>query len=177
MATFNPDTKIWAGEKVPYSFARDATIGSELLKRLKETADRILIINHDDDTSLSCEEARKASIRVSQSLTKLGYKQGDVFGIICRNGKDLVPLLYGSLLIGAPINPLDVGFKKDDVKQMFQQTKPKLVFCDVDVYETTKMALSELESDAPIITLRERIDGVSYFQDLLSPTGNEDHFE
>lgn len=177
MATFNPETKIWEGLKVSYTFARDATIGAEILKKLAETPDRKLNVCHDNGVATTCEETRIASIRVAQNLIRLGFKQGDVFGFICRNGSDLTPALYGSILIGAPVNPLDIGFRKDDIMHMFKQTQPKLVFCDGDVYETTKMALNELQNDAYIITLREKIDGVSHINELLAPTGSEDHFE
>lgn len=177
MATFNSETKIWNGPKVEYNFAPDTSIGVELLKKLAVTPDRVLHICHDDGISMTCEETRIASIRVAQNLTKLGFKSGDVFGFICRNGSKLPATIYGSIYIGTPINPLDVAFKKDDIKHMFGQTKPKLVFCDADVYETTKLALDELENDATVITLREKIDGVMNIEELLAPTGIEDSFE
>lgn len=176
MATFDSETKIWAGPKVPYEFASDTSIGAELLKNLALTPERVLHISHDEGMSMTCEETRLASIRVAQNLTKLGFKRGDIFGFICRNGLKLPPTLYGSILIGAPINPLDAGFKKDDIKHMFKQTKPKLVFCDADVYETAKSALNELDNDAMFITLGNEIDGVSYVEELFAPTGSEDSF-
>lgn len=173
MATFNAETKVWEGPKVPYSFAAETSIGAELLKKLAETPERVLHISHDDGISMTCEETRSASIRVAQNLTKLGLKKGDVIGFICRNGLNLVPALYGSILIGAPVNPLDAAFKKDGIRHMFAQTKPKLVFCDADVYDTTRIALAELESAAIVITLRSKIDGVPYVEDLLASTGSE----
>lgn len=177
MATFNSETKIWEGPKVPYDFAADTSIGAEILKALAKTPERVLHVCHDDGISMTCEETRVAAIRVAQNLTRLGFQRGDVFGFICRNGSDLTPALYGSMLIGAPVNPLDAGFMKDDIKHMFAQTKPKLVFCDGDVYETTKLALDELSNSAMIITLRDKIDGVSHVQELFAPTGNEDSFQ
>lgn len=177
MATFNSETKIWEGPKAEYNFAPDTSIGAELLKKLAETPDRVLHVCHDDEISMTCEETRIASIRVAQNLTNLGFKQGDVFGFICRNGSKLPATIYGSIYIGAPINPLDVAFKKDDIKHMFGQTKPKLVFCDGDVYDTVKLALDELKNKAMIITFRNQIDGVSYIEELFSPTGKEDSFE
>jgi 4-coumarate--CoA ligase len=176
MATFNSETKIWEGPKVEYDFAPDTSVGTELLKKLAETPERILHICHDDRISMTCEETRIASIRVAQNLTKLGFKKGDVFGFINSNSSKLPATIYGSLYIGAPINPLDVAFKKDDIKHIFGQTKPKLVFCDADFYEKVKMALSELENDATIITFHEKIDGVMNIQELFKETGNEDNF-
>lgn len=176
MANFNMETKIWEGPKVAYEFDLLTSVGAEVLKKLAETPDRVLHICHDDDVTKTCEETRIASIRVAQHLTKLGFKQGDVIGFICRNGSNLTAALYGCILIGTPVNPLDVGFKKDDIKHMFAQTKPKLVFCDADVYQTTRDALNELENDATIVTLREKVDDSSFIEDLLAPTGSEDSF-
>lgn len=175
-SVFNKDLKIWEGPKEPYDFDSDTSIGVELLKSLKATPERILHICHDDDSSMTCEQTRLASIRIAQNLTNLGFKQGDVFGFICRNGTQLPAAIYSAILIGAPINPLDVAFKKEDIVQMFTQTQPKLIFCDSDVYEKTKLALNELENKATIITLRDKIDGVSHIEDLLISTGNEHEF-
>lgn len=176
MATFDSETKIWGGPTVAYRFASDTTIGAELLKKLDETPERVLHVCHDDGVAMTCEATKLAAIRVAQNLTRLGFKQGDVFGFICRNSTNLPPTLYGSILIGAPINPLDAGFKKDDIKQIFAQTKPKLVFCDADVYETIRASLSELENDATIVTMREKVDGAMFVEELLVATGSEETF-
>lgn len=173
---FDIETKIWAGPNLPYDFAPDTTIGAEILKSLSATPDRILHVCDDDGFSMSCKNTRLAAIRIAQNLSKHGFKPGDVAGFICRNSTQLPPAIYACLLIGSPINPLDVAFKKEDIVQMFTQTKPKLVFCDADVYETVKLALSELENNAMIVTLRDRIDGVRHVEELLSPTGSEHEF-
>jgi 4-coumarate--CoA ligase len=173
---FNKETKVWEGPKVPYEFDSATSIGAELLKSLELTPERVLHICHDDDSSMTCEQTKISSIRISQNLMKLGFKRDDVFGFICRNSTQLPAAIYGSILIGAPINPLDVAFKKEDIVQMFTQTQPKLVFCDADVYEKTKLALDELENKPKIVTLRDKIDGVSYIEDLLATTGNEHEF-
>lgn len=176
MAQFNSETKVWEGPKVDYKFAPDTSIGSEILKSLSSTPDRVLHLCSDDETSMTCAETRIAAIRIAQNLTRLGFKQNDVSGFICRNSSQLPAAMYAAILIGSPINPLDVAFKKEDIAQMFAQTEPKLVFCDADVYDTVKCALAELENDAVIITLRDRIDGVRYVEELLIATGNEHEF-
>lgn len=177
MATYNSETKVWEGQHIPYKFNQRTSIGAELVKKLSETPERILNICHDDETSMTCHETKIASIRVAQNLTKLGYVKGDVFGFLCSNSTFLPAVMYGSLMIGAPINPLDIGFKRDDIKHMFEQSLPKLVFCDSDVYETVKLSLDDMGSKAAIITLREPINGVTFVDEILTATGNEDSFE
>lgn len=177
MATFDSDTKVWEGLNIPYTFTHDTSIGAEILKKLEETPERVLNICHDDETSMTCNETRLSSIRIAQNITRLGFQQGDVVGIMCSNSTFLPSVVYGCLSIGLPINPLDTGFKKDDVKHIFEQTKPKLVICDSDVYETVKLSLDEMGNDATIITMREPINGVTYIDELLSATEVEDLFE
>lgn len=173
---FNPETKVWDGPRVSYDFASDTSIGSEILKSFSQTPDRILHLCDDDGIEMTCEMTRQSSVRIAQSLMNLGFKPGDVSGFICRNGTQLPSAIYACILIGSPINPLDVAFKKEDIVQMFAQTEPKLVFCDADVYATVKLALNELENEAMIITLRDRIDGAKHIEEFLSSTGNEHEF-
>lgn len=176
-ATFNSETKTWEGPKVSNDFAFDTSIGAEVLKKLAETPERTLHICHDTGVAMTCSETRVAAIRVAQNLTKLGFKRGDMIGFICRNSIELPQTIYGSILIGAPINLLDASFKRDDITHMFKQTKPKLVFCDADVYEETKISLNEIANDATIITLRGKVEGVRSIEDLLIPTSDEDSYE
>jgi acyl-coenzyme A synthetase/AMP-(fatty) acid ligase len=177
MATFSAETKIWEGPNSAYIFEHNTSIGKELLQKLSETPERVLNICHDDETSMTCHETKLASIRVAQNLQQLGYKKGDVFGFMCSNSTYLPAVLYGSLMIGAVVNPLDIGFKKDDIKHMYEITNPKLVLCDSNVYETVKLSLDEMQNKAKIITLRESISGVTFVDELLKSTGCEDLFE
>jgi 4-coumarate--CoA ligase len=177
MATFNSELCVWDGPKVPYAYNYNTSIGAEILNKLSETPERILHLCHDDDTSMTCHETKLASIRIAQNLTKLGYKSGDVIGFLCNNSTFLPAALYGSLMIGAVVNPLDVGFKKDDIKHIFEQTAPKLIFCDHNVYDTVKISIDEMNNNALIVTLREPINGAKHINELLATTGNEDSFE
>lgn len=177
MATFDSSSKTWEGPKIPHPFSHHTSIGAEILKKLAETPERILDICYDDETSMTCEETRITTIRIAQNLIALGIKKSDVIGFICNNSTYLPALIYACMTIGAVINPLDVGFKKDDIKHLFEQTTPKLVFCDSDVFETVQLSLDEIKNDALIITLRESVVGVRFINELLNETGKEEFFE
>lgn len=175
MSKFNLDSKIWEGMKVPYPM--DTFFGEAILKKLKETSSRVCQINVDDDYELTCDELRIKSVRVAQNLTKLEIRSGDVVGIICRHTHELTMLLYGCVLIGAPVNPLDLSFTKNDIKHMFGQTKPKLVVCDSDQVAKVREALIELDNDARIYSIpygesKQELK----FSELLTPTGREEEF-
>lgn len=150
-------------------------MGEEILRHLKETPARVAQICHETNYELTCDDLRISSVRVAQNLMKLGIGSGDVVGVICRNSNEVTFLVTGCILIGAPINPLDVTFNKDDIKRLFGQTLPKLVVCDLDTQKVAKEALSELKNDCKIIVID--VEGESStFDDLLEPTGNEEEF-
>lgn len=174
--SFNSRTKIWTGDAAGYRHSLDTYIGEKLLESLDETPERTLQINHDEGGKLTCSEAKMSSIRVAQNLTRLGIKEDDVIGFICRNSGNVMPLIYGCTLIGAPVNPLHVSLPKESIKNMFSKTKPKLVFVDHDLFETTKEALREIKNNAMIFTLQKKIPVVPFVTELLVPTGSEARF-
>ena len=175
-ATYDRETKVWTGTIGSYKFPMDVFIGEQLLTALDKTPDRVIQINHEEKTELLCKDLKVSSIRVAQNLQKLGIQPDDIVGFICQNSHHVNALVYGCVLIGAVINPLHVSFTKDGIKQMFSQTKPKLVICDSKVYETTREALNELGNEAKIFTLLREIPGVSHVDELLATTGIESEF-
>lgn len=178
MAEFNRQTKLWESKKIPYPFTMDTYFGEIVLKKLNENPSRVLQVSADDNRQLTCEELRVKSIRLAQNLTALGIKSSDVVGIICRHTHEVTIALYGCILIGAPVNPSDLSFTKNDIKHMFEQTKPKLVICDSDQVSKVREALSELRNDAKVysISYGESSEDFLSFNELIEPTGSEDNF-
>lgn len=175
--TYNSRTKIWTGNTGEYKLSLDIYYGEKLLEALDETPDRVIQINHEETGQWTCSEVKMASIRIAQNLQRLGIKSDDVIGFVCRNSGNILPLIYGCSLIGAPVNALHVSFPLDKIKEMFSKTKPKLVFCDHDLFERTKQALHEIRNNAMIFTVIKKIPVVPYVNELLVPTGSEYHFK
>lgn len=150
-------------------------MGEEILRNLKETPDRVAQICHETNYAMTCDELRISSVRVAQNLMKLGIGSNDVVGVMCRNSNEVTFLITGCVIIGAPFNPLDTTFNKDDIKHLFSQTLPKLVVCDLDIEKVAQEALRELENDCKVIVID--VEGESStFNDLLEPTGTEEEF-
>ncbi|KAL7018233.1 hypothetical protein ACKWTF_010682 [Chironomus riparius] len=177
MGTFNPNSKIWTNTVNSYSYPLDLFYGEKLLCALDETPDRVLQINHEEGTSHTCEEIKIASIRVAQNLQRLGIETDNVIGFICRNSSTVISLVLGCVLIGAPVNPVHITFSKSKIQEIFEQTKPVLVFCDFDVLEITRNALKEINSNAMIYTLLKKVQAVPFINELLIPTGSEYHYK
>jgi 4-coumarate--CoA ligase len=176
IAKFDQITKVWKGPFGQYPYSMDTYIGDLLIKAFDENPDKIIQINHDEGTEWIARDLKLASIGVAQNYIKMGLKEDDVIGFNVRNSQDIYPLLIACNFVGVMANPLHVSFTKDGIKQMFNQTKPKVVFCDSDVYDAMKEALKELENDAKIFTMLGEVSGVSSYKELLTPTGIESDF-
>lgn len=92
------------------------------------------------------------TIRAALNLQSLGYEKGDIFGIIARNSHYVAPIAFASICIGCPINPLDPSFSRTELMHMLSITKPKAVFCDVDIHDLVRECLDGLQNDAKIFT-------------------------
>lgn len=176
MSSYDSVNKVWKGPKFPYPYAKDVYFGEELLKVLCKSPESIMFINHEENYSMTRGEARELSINVARNLIKLGIKPDDVVGVICRNSKYVPVVLYGCIIVGAPINPLDVSFGKDDIKHMFKLTKPKIVFCDHDMYQVTKEVLNEMHNDAKVFTLLGEVPDVAFVEEIAKYSGDDSTF-
>lgn len=177
MTSFDEVNRVWKGPSVDYPRPLNNYFGEELLEALIESPESILEISHEEDYAMTRKETRELTINVARNLVKLNIKSNDVVGVICRNSKYLPVILYGCIVIGAPINPLDNSFDGQHIKHIFGQTKPKLVFCDDEVYQATKAIMDELENDAKIFTLRRKIAGVPFITELLQSSEEESEFK
>jgi 4-coumarate--CoA ligase len=177
MASYNVQEKVWEGIKFPYRFPMDTFMGEEILRRLKEAPERVAQVVLETNKEVTYEELRISSVRIAQNLMKIGITHDDVVGVICKTSNEMSFFLTACVLIGAPMNPLDLSFTKDDIKHLFGQTQPKLVICDIEAFDKTREALKELELAAKIfVTSDAKIDGAGNLIDLMTPTGNEDDF-
>lgn len=177
MAKFIEESKTWETIKLQYPYALNVYMGEHILKKLKETPDRVAQIYHEENFVLTCNELRVSSVRVAQNLMKLGIQPDDVVGVICKNSSQVAFLVTACILIGAPINPLDLSFLVGDIKHLFGQTQPKIIVCDTEIVERVEEALRGLKSDVKVfVTGTEKVKGTSSFLDLLAPTGDVENF-
>lgn len=172
---FNSKTKVWSGPDLQYPFSLDTFMGEEILKSLDKTPERIIRINADDGSQITCNEMKLNSIRIAKALIKMNIKSDDdIVGFVVHQSTHFLPVLYGSIIAGAPFNT--VIFEKDEIVPIFEKTRPKIVFCDVPTYQLTKECLAEIGIDSPIYTMDSKIPSVPFVEDLLLPTNDEESF-
>lgn len=174
--TYDAENKLWKGFDSPYPFEEGVFLGEKIFDNLKKNPEKVIQIFHDEDEYLTAAEFLTSVIRVSQNLTSMGMQSRDVAGVACLNSNNTVILINACIMLGIPPNPIDVSFTVEDISHMFQQTRPKIVVCDYDIYVKVKCALKTIKNDATIITIG-KVDGAKSFDELLEPTGIEDQFE
>jgi 4-coumarate--CoA ligase len=176
MCSYNPETKVVSGLKSRPIYAKSVTLGRVLMERLELFPNRIVQFCHDDQIPVSARAMSLLSIRAAQNLWKYGIDIGDVVGIVAKNTTFLTPIILGSFIIGAPVNPLDVKFSKTEIIHIFGITKPKIVFCDYEVLDLVKECLWELENSSQVVSLNKKVDGYQFVFDFFDRVSNERAF-
>jgi 4-coumarate--CoA ligase len=167
ISNFDPIEKVWSGPTQDSIYNENLSVGQLILEVLKLTPERITQIFADNGSEMSCYEMRSRTIKIAHYLMQKGYKQHDIVGIMCANSENLAPIVIACLTLGMPINTLATVMIESDIIQMYSKTKPKLIFCDVDVVEKMKKSTENMNLNAEIITLRERCEGFLFVDDLL----------
>lgn len=174
---FNRETNVWEGVKIPYPALIDTHVSELVIDGLKKTPNRIVQMCYDDGSEMTCDELRLKIIRIAQNLKKLGIKDEDVVGIVCENSMDLMAFTNGIYQLGAIVGAMSVIHCKDDMVLVFQYSKPKLMICDAQVYDTVKEAMNELNNSAPFFTTNGSISGIESIDELLKPSGDEENYQ
>lgn len=78
---------------------------------------------------------------------------------------------------GHPIHTFDASYSDIEMITLFKITKPKVIFCDLDVVYKVKSTLSKLKDVAFIFTFDGSINGTIDVCDLFRKTGYEEAFE
>lgn len=122
------------------------------------------------------EEIRLMTIRAAQNMIKLGLVEGDVIGFMASNHHHLAPIVFGTMAIGCPINPLDPSFGRSEIVHMFDITRPKLIVCDLENVDVMRNCLNELGLESPIFSFDESTTGSHSAAELLIATNEEETF-
>lgn len=80
------------------------------------------------------------------------------------------------LSTGHAFNTLDPAFKEAEITYMLGITKPKLIFSDLESYETVQHSLQKLNNDAEIFTFCGQIGDSRAVDGLFAETGRESEF-
>lgn len=184
--SYDSSAKIWSGPKDKEYYGPDMTLGEVAMLILKLHADTVMQVFEPTGEALTGAQLYEQSRRLAHAFQHLNLHRGDVVGISAKNTTYLTEVVIAALLSGTPINPLHPDFdrgKRDSeglspsasanssfaetVAYMYEITKPKVIFCDVDNYETLAAVKDSLKFKTELILLCGKLPGVRNIQDLL----------
>lgn len=134
-------------------------------------------ISDDTGKQFTFEELHLNTIRAAQNLQRKGYYESKrVITIMSGNVAHLAPIVFAALSLGCPINALDVQMEKPTVLHMLRLTQPRLVFCELKVYDLIVEVLTDLKMYAEIFTFNGSKANSILVDDLFAETGVEESF-
>lgn len=133
-------------------------------------------INDDTGEQFTFDEIRMKTIRAAQNLRKRGYDSKHVVAIIAGNVANLAPAVYASLCLGWPIVAMYTAMEKQSILRMFELSEPKIIFCEVKVYDLVVECLGEVGKKAKIFTFSGTKGESEAVESLFEETGTEEHF-
>lgn len=115
------------------------------------------------------------TIRAAQNLQARGYGSKQVVGIVARDVPHLIPIVFGQLCLGNPMNIMNMTFKADMIR-MLQISEPQLMFCEMDRLDLLLECLDELNMNPKIFTFNGKKGDLEPVECLFTPTGNEEDY-
>lgn len=169
MAFFDPISGILHGNKLPQIYSDNVSVGQVLLNVLHKSPEKVIQVSDDDDVELTCFQMKELMTNIAKNLYKIGYKSGDIAGLISKNSTFVAPLVFACLLLRLPINPVDTSFSVSKIVELYKTTKPKIIFCDHDIVDKLLTSLAILQSEARVVILTEKINDLAHISEFLSP--------
>lgn len=177
MFAYDADTKVLSAKKILPIYGNDVTLGGALIHNMRISWNWLVQESDDEFIMISNREMLILGIRFAQNLTRNSIGFGDVVGIVGRNSSFIAPIVLGSLIVGAPISPLDPLFTKEEIQYAFGITEPKIIFCDADFVDRIIDVLDELGYSCHICTLDQRRDNVPFVFDFFEKVSEESWYK
>ncbi|XP_011293216.1 uncharacterized protein LOC101891121 [Musca domestica] len=167
--SYDRNLKIWSGPIEANRFGPKDSVGSVLLQYLLETPDHIAQVCYQTGTELTNRQFASLSIQIAKYFERKKLPQGTVIGLCAGNSDYVTPLFLGTLMAGLTLSTLDPSFGINGIKHIYSISKPKVMFCDGDIYAKVRQALHECGlTSTDIYTIRKHIEGVSSVEELLN---------
>ena len=170
MVEFNFDTKILAREIIAPIYNPYVSLGHIIVHHLKKYPRSVFQVCADDGSEMTCGEIAKLTTNFAKNMLKEGFTEGDVVGIVGRNSSHVTPVIFGCLMIGLPISPVDS--KWGNFVSVFQVTHPKIIFCGSDIAERVKLWVESNEKKIRIVVITEKVEGFKHVTEYLTDSEN-----
>ncbi|XP_065369147.1 uncharacterized protein LOC135961568 [Calliphora vicina] len=159
--------KLWSGPEKKDLYNENMTLGEATFREFSKNPQKIIQINDATNEQMTAQEFLDHVTCLSKNLLKMGIRTGDVVGMYANNATHTATVMVAAYLCGAPVNALYPGFDKDNVQLIYDVTKPKIIFCDVENYEITVKVCQDLNLSAPKFLMNGEIMGVPSILSLV----------
>ncbi|CAH2238907.1 jg13715 [Pararge aegeria aegeria] len=143
-------------------------------ERLVRHKDRVCQIDAATGEEETYASVLKRSIRLAQALRTFGLNPGDVLAIGGLNHLNICIPFFAALFNGLPIIGVDPYFKYDEVRALFELTRPKIAFCQNDSYDTYAKAAVDSGLEVKLVTFDEGDNSMLKF---IRTSESEDDFK
>ncbi len=133
-----------------------------LLEYLRNRPNDVLLID-EYGLSLTYEELYNKSVKLANSLSRLGVNYGDRVAIMMSNSVEAVISLFAAWMLGAATVMIDPLTIYEDLDYQLSDSVPKVVITDKSVIERESTVLSKYK----VISVDTAKENVLSFQDLL----------
>ncbi|GAB0092213.1 4-coumarate--CoA ligase 1 [Sergentomyia squamirostris] len=171
--TFDREKKIWFGKRIAPFHHESVSVGRAIYYTLSMNREKVAQICDNSGLCVTNGEILDQMLTIASNLLDRGAKRDSVIAIMARNGHLIAPTIFTAFFLAIPVNTLDPNYTVDETAHMFSQTKPSIVFCDHENYETVKNAIAKIGSNIKVINFGERISNVDNIEDYLEKTGHE----
>lgn len=122
-------------------------------------------------------EMRLKTIRAAQNLQRRGFSSKCTIATLAANVPHLAPIIYGSLCLGWSVATMYTSMEKQSILRMFELTEPRIIFCEVKVYDLVVECLAEVGiSKTTIFTFGGTKGDSEDIEKLFDETGYERDF-
>ncbi|KPI98876.1 PREDICTED: luciferin 4-monooxygenase-like isoform X2 [Papilio xuthus] len=153
-------------------------LGKLIFQSLKDDPEFLLQIDGSTGESETNGSVLKRSIQCAIALTNLGLKREDIIVIMAPNHIHLTIPFYASLYIGVGTSAVDRTLGPIELKECFEVSRPKVIFCQNEKVTDVQLALDKLDHNAHIITF-DNGDYLLNYEEFLRKYGDDtsvDHF-
>ncbi|GAB0092214.1 4-coumarate--CoA ligase 1 [Sergentomyia squamirostris] len=175
--SYDSKEKIWFGQHLAPFHHESVSLGRVIYYTLSMNREKVVQISDNNGLCVTNGEILDQMLTIASNLLDRGAKRDSVIAIMAGNGHLIAPTIFAAFFLAIPVNTLDPNYSVEEAAHMFSQTKPSIVFCDHENYETVQKAVAKIGSNIKVINFGERISNVDNIEDYLVKTGREQSLE
>ncbi|TMW46368.1 hypothetical protein DOY81_008552 [Sarcophaga bullata] len=197
--SFDKHKRIWSTPGTEGIYNTECALGRIIYNQLNSFPNVTLQIDHTANITLKARDVLTYAVRIAQHLHEMQLKQDEIVGFAVRNTTYVLPTVVGCFFNCTPIHPVNSTLDecKSDTRLVsvnqnnptfqnyciflatlshcFALTKPKLIFCDADIYKKVYLATKSFKPK--IVTITGEVEGIVKITDFLEPTKTERFYQ